>query len=181
MSYMSSTCGLCPRHYHRWRKYGDPFWAEYTTDRRLSVSDRLEAKSMVTADGCRLWQGTTLSTGYGQISVGGKGRMTHVVAFEQWVGPVPDGFQVNHLCRNRNCIEPTHLYAGTQRQNLADRHRDGTAPLGRPIPSRRRFTEAQVSAIREDPRSQSTIAAEYGVAQSTISKIRRGVLYPSTR
>lgn len=120
-------------HYMRWRKYGDPFWAEYPNNRRLPLGERLRAMSQETPEGCLLWTRARFREGYGSVSVEGRTRLAHVVAYEEWVGPVPDGLVVRHSCRNRHCIAPEHLSVGTQAENLADRHRDGTAPKGRKL------------------------------------------------
>lgn len=44
--------------------------------------------------------------------------IAHRVAYETWVGPIPDGLTIDHLCRNRLCIEPTHLEPVTNRENI---------------------------------------------------------------
>jgi len=60
--------------------------------------------------------------GYVQIGVYIDGvrvrRLAHRLAYETWVGPIPDGHVVDHLCFNKGCIEPTHLEAVTQRENV---------------------------------------------------------------
>jgi hypothetical protein len=59
--------------------------------------------------------------GYGQFSLGGrKGRMyyAHRVAYEWLVGPIPEGLQLDHLCRNRACVNPDHLEPVSQQENI---------------------------------------------------------------
>lgn|SRR5215469_7516285 len=62
---------------------------------------------------CWIWRGS-LRKGYGQIL----GRMAHKVIYEEMIGPVPNGLQLDHLCRNRNCVNPYHLEPVTARENL---------------------------------------------------------------
>ena len=56
--------------------------------------------------------------GYKNQSVNGITYLEHRVAYEEAYGPIPEGLQIDHLCRNRQCCEPTHLEAVTQRENI---------------------------------------------------------------
>jgi hypothetical protein len=67
--------------------------------------------------GCYIWMGALGSSGYGQISVEGKRLQVHNVTYEQLVGPIPDGMQLDHLCRVRSCWRPDHLELVTPREN----------------------------------------------------------------
>lgn len=69
--------------------------------------------------GCWQWRGTIERWGYGQFSLGkkaGKFR-AHRVAYSVLIGPVPDGMQLDHLCRNNGCVNPDHLQVTTGRIN----------------------------------------------------------------
>jgi hypothetical protein len=67
-------------------------------------------------DGCWLWGGAK-SFGYGQLTFRRKGYKAHRLAYELLVGPIPDGLQIDHLCRVRNCVNPEHLEPVTQLEN----------------------------------------------------------------
>lgn len=79
---------------------------------------RFARKIYVHQDGCWLWSGTITSRGYGQFVRGGRREPAHRVAYEVAVGPIPDGMQLDHLCRERSCVNPTHLEPVTCRENL---------------------------------------------------------------
>ena len=66
---------------------------------------------------CWEWQGSTAG-GYGRISVNNRVEQTHRVVHESLVGSIPEGKQLDHLCRNRVCCNPDHLQIVTQRENV---------------------------------------------------------------
>lgn len=70
-------------------------------------------------DECWPWQGAKSNTGYGQFSLGGKTVLAHRTAYELFVGPIPDGLTLDHLCRNRICANTKHLEPVSMAENWA--------------------------------------------------------------
>lgn len=69
--------------------------------------------------GCWLWIGhVDERLGYGRMVIDGKRRVAHRIAYEALVGPIPDGLQLDHLCRVRCCVNPSHLQPVTQQENI---------------------------------------------------------------
>lgn len=81
-----------------------------------TVEDRFWAKVIAT-DSCWYWTGAT-TNGYGSFQWRGNASPAHRFAYELLVGPIPDGLQLDHLCRMRACVNPAHLEPVTQRENL---------------------------------------------------------------
>lgn len=68
-------------------------------------------------DFCWAWTGAINSRGYGCVAVNRKSQLTHRVAYQLLVGPIPAGLQIDHLCRNKRCCNPAHLEAVTGKVN----------------------------------------------------------------
>lgn len=81
--------------------------------------ERFEEKVYRQETGCWLWLGTK-ARGYGRFRPGGtQGKVpAHRFAYEHYVGPIPDGFVCDHLCRNRACVNPGHIELVTSRDNV---------------------------------------------------------------
>jgi hypothetical protein len=80
--------------------------------RRPSIDERFFANVHMT-DRCWTWTGTRHPDGYGTLG----GALAHRVMYERCVGPIPKGFHIDHLCRNRSCVRLDHLEVVTPRTN----------------------------------------------------------------
>jgi hypothetical protein len=103
---------MCTLHSQRFVKYGDPRRG------RLSPRERLLSNISVDANGCWNWGLTIDNQGYGRIGLKQKKGLAHRIAYQELVGPIPDGLVLDHLCRNRKCCNPSHLEPVSNRENI---------------------------------------------------------------
>ena len=128
---------------------------------------------------CIEWTGCCDRDGYGVRTINRRQVRVHRHAWIEANGEIADGLCVLHRCDNPPCINVEHLFLGSHGDNARDRKIKGRGsnPAGEASP-RAKLTNEQVAAIRNDTRAQHVIAAEYGVAQSTICKIKLRHRYP---
>ena len=85
-----------------------------------SLMDRFIDKLLVMPNGCWDWQAATVGRDYGVMRIGGRrgGNVyAHRIAYELFVGPIPAGLTIDHLCENRRCVNPSHMEPVTAREN----------------------------------------------------------------
>jgi hypothetical protein len=148
---------------------------------------RLREKYEVNLNDCWEWTAYLNYLGYGVVSWHWRGKSkstgAHRLAYEIWVGPIPDKLCVLHKCDNRKCINPDHLYVGTQAQNMRDMaERGGRKGIGCGDKNgRAKLTMKQARQIRKiystGNHSQDSIATKFGVSQFAVSRIVRNKRY----
>jgi hypothetical protein len=138
------------------------------------IEKRLWGRSEHKPSGCIVFTGSTNAGGHGQIHYNGRNRRTHTVSWELSNGPIPDGMQVNHHCDNPPCINPEHLYLGTQSQNMADMNARGRNVLGSQTGTAK-LTELDALAIFHAPGTHKDIARMYGVCRQTVGLIKNRI------
>lgn len=122
-----------------------------TRHERTPIVERIADKFTV-GDGCWEWTASRSTAGYGRVARGGRNGgwvNAHRVVYELLVGPIPEGLELDHLCRNRGCVRPDHLEPVTHAENTR-RGKGSGAALWVPLPPKthcvrgHEFTESNV-------------------------------------
>ena len=148
----------------------------------MDLAERLDRDSMPEPNsGCLLWTAGLANTGYGQLYWDGGPKNAHRLAWIVANGPIPAGQHVLHKCDVRSCLNPAHLFLGTQRDNMRDmrakgRGVDPVTNLGEAHHSAK-LTADKVRKIRVDPRPSRAVATDYGVHPTLIQLIRKNKIW----
>jgi len=129
-------------------------------------------------NGCWWWRGAIVKGGYGRIFKDGRKQYVHRISYERAAGYLPEDLDVLHSCDNPACINPAHLFLGTQTDNNNDMWAKGRArvPLGEKH-GNHKLTEQYVRDIRESELDFSILAEKYGVTRQLIVYVRRGTIW----
>lgn len=131
----------------------------------LTPIERIERRRLVTPSGC--WETPFIpSKAYPSIKVDGRHELVHRVAYETYVGVIPEGLLVCHHCDNPRCHNPEHLFLGTHADNLHDMLAKGRQRVRGPSP-----LTAEVLARAH--LSQTEISQALGLSQPAVSRILR--------
>lgn len=176
----SSARTYCTMHYHRWQRYGDPTIVKGSNG---VIGETPEERFWAQVDknapnGCWEWRGSVNSVwGYGRYLFKGTVRKPHRLAWFLIKGEWPQ-MMLLHSCDNRICVNPDHLREGTQKENVGDAVERNRNPKGE-THGQAKVTEEDVKEIRQRYQrynrkggdTQASLAREFGVSQSVISKI----------
>lgn len=136
----------------------------------------------VTESGCWIWIKYCMPYGHGQLRIGGKTYLAHRVSYELFRGPIPEGLCVCHKCDVPQCVNPDHLFLGTQQENIMDRVKKGRPGNKGKLGINQgigngsaKLTEKIVKEIFLDKKhQQSELAYKFNISQPTVSDIKTG-------
>jgi len=127
----------------------------------------------VTETGCWIWTGALNGGGYGSMTINSESVRAHRYSYELHIGPIPPQMFVCHSCDVRSCVNPDHLFLGTNQDNMQDCVNKGRISRGEDRHNAK-LTPDLVGEIRERylaGETQHFLAKEYNMCQSTISRV----------
>jgi hypothetical protein len=137
---------------------------------------------------CWLWMAERKKSGYGKIRIAGRQTMAHRVAWTLTHGLIPKGMKICHRCDNPPCCNPSHLWLGTQTENIADMDRKGRRDTSGLILFKRgeecptaKLTWSDVREIRRSVlsglRTRAEASRRLGVSPTTVTDIMKGRIW----
>lgn len=161
--------------------------AIYPKNRKQRPSEDRFWEKINKTESCWIWTGYRMPFGHGQMHLNGRTVLVHRFSWELHKGPIPEGIEVCHNCPggdNPSCVNPDHLFLGTQADNMADAQKKGRIYTGGANQAAygedhgmSRLTEEQVIdilSLRNQGLSYSKIANRYGFLSQSIGEICRG-------
>ena len=167
----------CTKHYERFRKYGKTDDSVLKTLKSIHPKKRIWFCSKADAKtGCWIWQKGKDKDGYGQFTFKNKHFRAHRVAYRLFVGKIPKGMFVLHKCDTPSCVNPAHLFLGTNDDNMADMVEKERQQKGIEKENSK-LTDDQVREIKKrllGTETISDIARDYPIDRKVVSRIKAG-------
>lgn len=150
------------------------YWRDTPLQERFEISHSPEPNT-----GCWIWTQSVDKDGYGLICKEKKQRRAHRMAYELFVGQIPKGILVCHICDTPSCVNPSHLFLGTAKDNTQDCIKKGRdyRPRGNDHPNSKVSSEDVdvIRRLRSYNLALKEIAAKFGLSFQHVSAIARGV------
>lgn len=136
--------------------------------------ERFMEKVLIPDKGCWRWNASKNKEGYGLFRYGTKIQLAHRISYEIFAKKPPKGKLVCHYCDNTSCVNPKHLFLGTNQSNTDDKVQKKRHTFGSKFPHSK-ITEIQAQQIRSEyfvkNKTTREIAAKYGIVHSGVSNI----------
>jgi hypothetical protein len=146
----------------------------------MTPQDYIADKSVAIPEaGCWIWMGAVTPAGYGFANPPGRKKqneLAHRASYRIFVGEIPQGMIVAHSCDNPYCVNPSHLWLATHKQNSQDMVKKRRQASGEKS-GKSKLTAEQVKFIRESDLSNRKLGEMLGVSHANIGYIKRGATW----
>lgn len=174
----------CRKHYIRVWRYGNPNITKHSMGDGSTPEQRFWSKAILTANPDKCWEwtgyvnksGSNRSMEYGRFMYKRKQWMAHRLAYFLFYNVHPEEKKCCHTCDNTKCVNPHHLFLGTDADNIADRQSKGRQAQGESN-GMAKLTEVQVKEIKQkfrEGKMPTEISRGYGIGESTARQIYVG-------
>lgn len=142
---------------------------------RLSIAQRFESKVMYEPNtGCWLWTGALNNNSYGRLAIDNINKLAHRISYQIYKGEIPKDMLVCHHCDIPSCVNPDHLFLGTDLDNATDRMNKGRfRSLHGEENGSSKLTELQVREILTSSERNKDVAKRLDVSKQMVSQIRK--------
>jgi hypothetical protein len=179
--------GFCQKHYQKNKRHGDPLAGKSQTQSQNKAGSKeyISENSEIDINGCWIWKRSKIK-GYGKSDFKGKLILAHRLSYLTFVGEISNNLFVLHTCDNPACVNPKHLFLGTQEDNMKDRNnKNRQARLKGEDNGKSKLLKEEVNEIRilwsaelaeraggrRAQLTQKELGKRFGVGQATISDI----------
>ena len=128
---------------------------------------------MIPECGCWIWMGTLALNGYGRLWMNKKRQSAHRASWKIYNGSIPNGMGILHRCDTKSCVNPHHLFLGTNKDNTQDAVKKNRQLKGESHGCAK-LSEQEVKEIRKDNHTLRTIAIDYSISRRQILRIKQG-------
>ena len=144
---------------------------------RIPLSEKIERNiTRIPESGCWIWMSTIEDSGYGRVCSGKKPFYAHRASYEQKYGKIPNGMMALHHCDIKSCVNPDHIFIGTQKDNMLDKVLKNRQAKGINH-GNAKLTEDQVREIKSSSETSIKLAAKFNYSASMIREIKNGNLW----
>ena len=145
---------------------------------RIPLHEKIEMNSVkVPESGCWIWIGMMSRYGYGRLTLGAKtNHSAHRTSYELKHGPIPNGMLALHHCDVKCCVNPDHIFIGTQQDNMTDKVMKNRQARGEHH-GMSRLTEDQAKEIKFSNQKTSDLAKKFNCSAVMIRQIRGGLYW----
>ncbi len=142
----------------------------------IPVKHRIRGSVKLNDAGCWILKRSLNGGGYPRIWDGYRVRVAHRVSYEVFIGAIPNGLYVLHKCDNKRCVNPKHLFTGTQSDNMKDSSKKGRISYGDSHHTSKlnAIKVRQIRGGRAFGFSNYSLAKHHGVHESTIRDVISG-------